>query len=321
MGYTVNPVISVIIPIYKVEQYVSDCIKSVLNQTYQNLEIILVDDGSPDRSTDIAEEVLKNSEKKYIIIRQQNKGLGEARNSGFKAATGEWVYFLDSDDIIVPETIERLVSAINLDTDFVFSDYNVIRDKNEVCNGFEKVKPVYYDRATIQKEFLLRKKTILAPGTLYKKCFLDKNQLKFAGIRWSEDQQFLFRVLKHVNTVGYLKEPLYQYLQREGSIMNATEPQSIIEGYSAIVKVGESYECGSLLNKFIAARWVMGSLNSTARTYDYDKWKSLYSDLDGKKRLKVLLSFPDIKVKILAFIGVLFPKLYYKLTENERTNR
>lgn len=312
MSEVQEPLISIIIPIYKVEPYIANCIQSVVEQTYSNLEIILVDDGSPDNSTDIAENVLKNNGKNYIVIHQENKGLGEARNSGLNKANGEWVYFLDSDDMIVPETIEHLVAATKRETDFVFSNYRIITDKAEAYGKFAKADAIYYNAEIIRKEFLLRKKIILAPGTLYRKDFLDRNKLRFEKIPWSEDQQFMFRLLRIADKIGYVEEPLYQYLQRAGSIMNATEPQKILEGYKAILQVASTFENDSLFGKFIAARWVMGSLNSAARMYDFNVWQTLYQDLDGKKWLKKLLKFPDIKVKTLSLVGVVSPKLYYK---------
>ena len=100
--------ISVIIPVYNVEKYLRECIDSVLNQSYQNLEIILVDDGSTDSSGEICDEYEKQ-DIRIRVIHQKNQGLSGARNTGFQNANGEYVYFLDSDDWIVPEAIKCLV--------------------------------------------------------------------------------------------------------------------------------------------------------------------------------------------------------------------
>ena len=307
-----KPLVSVIIPIYKVEKYITDCLNSVLAQTYGNIEIVLVDDGSPDRSMEIAEQLLNDKGVSYVPVRQENMGLGEARNSGLRVATGEWIYFLDSDDMIVDATIEKLVSATETDTDFVFSGYRVIRNADESIASCGDEKSVIYDAEEIRKEFLMRKKIVLAPGTLYRKSFLDNNDLKFASIPWSEDQHFMFRVLQAAKKIAYIKEPLYLYLEREGSIMRATPAEKVLIGYNAIENLAKDVLTDKTFKKFVTARWVMGTLNSTARTYDYDEWKNLYKDLDGKKRLKRLLRFPDLKVKALAFLGIISPRLYYK---------
>lgn len=307
------PLISVIIPIYKVENYIVDCLNSVILQTYGNIDIILVDDASPDNSVEIAEDILKKNGRDYVLIRQENKGLGEARNSGLNVARGEWIYFLDSDDMIVSDTLERLLLATKSDTDFVFSDYRVITSADEAVKEVEKSEPVHYDAETVRKLFLLRKKIILVPATLYRKSFLEQNQLRFAVIRWSEDQHFMFRALNAANKITYLKEPLYQYLKREGSIMNFTERQKILEGYYAIQKLGESFDRKSLFGRFMTARWVMGTLNSVARMYDYHGWNKLYKDLNGTYCLKILLKFPNIKVRLFSLVGIISPKLYYKV--------
>lgn len=108
---TVKPLISIIIPVYKVESYIKECVNSILNQTYKNLEIILVDDGSPDNCGDICDDyALKNTRIK--VIHKENGGLSDARNIGLDIATGEYISFIDSDDIIHPQFIEILLKLI-----------------------------------------------------------------------------------------------------------------------------------------------------------------------------------------------------------------
>lgn len=106
-----GPLVSVIIPVYAVEQYLADCLKSVLNQTYKNIEIVIVDDGSPDRSYDIARAYAER-DSRIRIIRRENGGLGAARNTGVSAAMGKYLSFVDSDDILPPAAIGRLVSSL-----------------------------------------------------------------------------------------------------------------------------------------------------------------------------------------------------------------
>ena len=103
--------VSIIIPVYNVEKYLEKCIKSVLNQTYQNLEIILVDDGSKDKSAIICDEYMVK-DNRITVIHKQNGGLSSARNAGIEVATGEAVFFLDSDDYISKECIEKLVKLM-----------------------------------------------------------------------------------------------------------------------------------------------------------------------------------------------------------------
>ncbi len=124
-----SELISVVIPVYKVEQYIKECVTSAINQTHDNIEIILVDDCGGDRSIEIAEELLKQSSRKWKIIRHnKNKGQGAARNTGTEAVEGEYFYYLDSDDYIAPETLSILYRAIKkYDADMAFGQgYQVL---------------------------------------------------------------------------------------------------------------------------------------------------------------------------------------------------
>ncbi len=105
--------ISVIVPAYNVESYLADCLDSILNQTYPNIEVIVIDDGSPDRSGEIAENY-KQKDRRIKVIHQENGGLSVARNSGLDNATGEFVCFIDSDDWIEPDYLELLYSAVRM---------------------------------------------------------------------------------------------------------------------------------------------------------------------------------------------------------------
>ena len=109
-----NDLISIIIPVYKVEKYLNKCIDSVIGQTYKNLEIILVDDGSPDNCPRICNEYA-SIDKRAIVIHKENGGLSSARNAGLDIAKGEYIFFLDSDDYIAENTIERLYKALVLE--------------------------------------------------------------------------------------------------------------------------------------------------------------------------------------------------------------
>ncbi len=303
--------VSIAIPIYKVEDYIIPTLKSVIAQTYKNIELILVDDGTPDNSAILAEKFLSDSGFPYRIVHQNNMGLGEARNTGLKAATGEYVYFLDADDVILPFTIERLVGALNFDEDFIFCDFHYVKSEVDCIKDCEKKSPVYYTKDQITKEFLLRDKVILAPGTLYKREFLLSNDLFFAKMAWSEDQHFMWRVLGKVNKVGYIEEPLYQYFVRGTSIMNSTKAEKIADSYEYMKPLPSLYDKGSIENEFLLPRWVLGSISASARIGDFKTWKELFSMLDGKTHLKKLKKFPKRSVRIVSRIGLLSKKLFY----------
>ena len=213
--------ISVIIPIYNVENYLRECVDSVINQTYGNFEIILVDDGSTDSSGKICDEYIG----KATVIHQKNSGLSGARNTGFEASKGEYVYFLDSDDYILPETLEKLYETAEKDkADFVFFDavsfadgnfkvsQNYIR-KNEydTCGGLEMLKKLW-----INKDY-----HSAAPLLFLKRSFLQENKIKFTDGILYEDMVYTYQAFCCAETVSQCREALYYRRYRESSIMTS----------------------------------------------------------------------------------------------------
>ena len=204
--------ISVVVPVYKVEEYITHTMQSLLNQTCRDFELILVDDGTPDRSVEVAEAVLEKSDIAYCVLRQENSGLGAARNTGFSAAKGTWVFFLDSDDVIQPDTFETLLNLTEThqNADMVYSRFQYVYD--DVFKPSEQVDVAEaYNRNQMLQGFLVREKVILVPGTLYRRSFLEENNIYHTGIRWSEDQLFMWNVLSHVNKAVYTHRVLYNY--------------------------------------------------------------------------------------------------------------
>lgn len=306
-----KPKVSIILPVYNVEKYIAESVQSVLSQTYDNLEIIVVDDGSSDKSIEIAKDILENGSRNYRIIRQNNMGLGEARNRGMREANGEWIYFLDSDDMIAENTIEYMVRAIEKDTDLVFSKFNRIKNVNDAIKKCDKYSEEVFDGKELQFRFLKRENIVLAPGTLFNKYFLQKNNLFFEKIPWSEDQQFIWRVLYHVNKVSFVDADLYQYLERSGSIMTATKCDAMIKSYSSIKRLADYYDSDSQFGEYIVARWVMGTANAASRILCMKDWKKLIYSLEFKMNAKKLLKFPDFKVRLISGVALISTKVYY----------
>ncbi len=233
--------VSVIIPIYKVEKWIDRCVNSVLQQTLQDIEIILVDDGSPDRCPDICDRY-KDSYTNIKVIHKQNGGLASARNAGMQAAKGKYIFFLDSDDWIDPNTLAELVETAEAhQVDFVrfrpmYANWPNHRD-GELCdfgaeNGMEEG---LYNRARIEAEIFPR--LIVTPQmtmgpivaawrSLYRSTFLLDNKLYFDEIvRYSEDAIFSAKVVFHTNSFYYLDGPrYYHYFYNRESITKSFKP-------------------------------------------------------------------------------------------------
>ena len=134
MNGRTEPLISVIVPIYNVEQYLENCINSILNQTYRNLEVILVDDGSPDNCGKICDRY-SDKDPRIKVIHKLNGGLSDARNKGIDTAEGEYLTFVDSDDTILPEMIDKLYQRIVIDqSDLAFCGYQQVNQKGDVLS-------------------------------------------------------------------------------------------------------------------------------------------------------------------------------------------
>ncbi|MDD6795965.1 MAG: glycosyltransferase [Clostridiaceae bacterium] len=216
--------ISVIVPVFKVEKYIEQCINSIINQSIKDIEIIIIDDESPDRSIEIVKAI---NDDRIKIINQKNKGLSGARNTGIRAATGEYIAFVDSDDYLAFNTAyeEMYNIAIEEGSDIVAG--NCIwfySDKNNY--PMERNKNYFNKTPMDSEEFYinsLKTKRIFAPVwlNLYKKKLFDENDLYFKEGIYHEDEEFTPRALLLSNKISIYDKEFYVYRQREGSIVNS----------------------------------------------------------------------------------------------------
>lgn len=217
-----NIFISVIIPVYNAEKYLNRCIDSVLNQTLTNIEIICINDGSTDKSLDILEKYAQQ-DKRIKIITQKNKGLSAARNTGIKQANCPFIYFIDSDDWIEHDTLEKAISKMTGDIDIVSWGANIINEglsKNNrgIIIGREYHKIKLIGQKNIDENIILQS-TYTVWNKLFKKEIINKFKLKFAEGKLFEDNDFTIMYMLHCRQGYYLGEYLYNYSQRPNSIM------------------------------------------------------------------------------------------------------
>lgn len=312
-----DPKISVIIPVYGVEKYIRNTIISVLNQTYSNYELILVDDETPDKSIDIAEKTLCSATVNYKILHKKNGGQGDTRNYGFSYATGDWILFLDSDDILQPCALQDLVNGMRLypNCQIVFSNYQYVNIGNEFapCEPFGKV--IVYNHEQIQEAFLRRDKVVLAPGTLYNASWYRQKRLKFETNRFSEDILFVWNALLVCEEVVYVDKKLYNYLRHPQSVMTATKVSQLIKAYPFFKALEQRYQCcdksSKLAKQFILPRWVFGVLNAGTQLCTFQEHTKLAMALEANKNFRKLLTYPSIKIKIMAFLFFISKRFYY----------
>lgn len=212
-----NEMISIVVPIYNVEQYLKSCVDSILSQTYRNTEIILVDDGSPDNCPRICDEYAKKDER-IRVIHQKNKGLSGARNTGIDNARGEYLIFVDSDDTIEHTMVEELYGyALKNDCAMVACGRNyVFEDGQIVCKITDEVNQVYNFEDAMYEMNTFTLFDMSAWAKIYKKELF--SNIRFPEGKLSEDYYIAFKLIDLAQAVGYVAKPLYNYLQRQSSI-------------------------------------------------------------------------------------------------------
>ena len=221
-----QPLVSVIIPIYKVEPYIHECVESVINQTYKNLEIILVDDGSPDNCPKICDEyALKDSRIK--VIHKENGGLSDARNAGMKIATADYWSFVDSDDVCHPQMIEVLMKPILEDNGLKMSTCTHTKTIEKWNDKFE-----YTVKKMSALDYMRVDYYMVAWGKIYHKSLF--NGIEYPKGRLHEDEFTTYKLAYYSGNVGYVDLPYYFYRQREGSIMGQASPKKVADCYVAL---------------------------------------------------------------------------------------
>lgn len=226
--------ISIIIPVYKVEIYLEKCIQSVINQTYENLQIILVDDGSPDNCGKICDEYAQKDHR-IEVIHKSNGGLSDARNKGLEIAKGEYIGFIDSDDYIesdMYEVLYNLLKQYNADVS-ICNFYTVSQGKISIKNADNGINE--YNRIEILKEILLDKNIqSYAWNKLYKKELFD--EIKYPIGKKYEDIGTTFYLLEKCNKVVVTGKSEYYYINRQDSIVNNVTESTITDYIELIMQ-------------------------------------------------------------------------------------
>jgi len=258
------PLVSVIIPVYNVEDYLSECIESVLNQSYQNLEVIVINDGSTDNSGDIIDKY-RDSDERIVAIIQANKGLAETRNVGIKHATGEYIYFLDSDDkialnmfeVLIPQMQSKNLEMMHFNAE-AFSDERLSFDKTQ------------YIRKKTEQELnslkaFLETKQYSCSVCLYitKRKLLLSNQQRFLTGILHEDEDYTFRLMASTNKQMFTEDVMFYRRYREGSIMTSSRSLRNIQGYYKVfTSLANFYETKKINDKRLKSHVTMFFLHS-----------------------------------------------------------
>lgn len=219
--------VSIIIPVYNVQQYLSMCLDSVIAQTYKNIEIIIINDGSTDNSLDIIDQY-KAIYPELIVINQENQGLSSARNAGLDIATGEYVAFVDSDDFLEVDYIEKMYKlCMEENSDLCICSYKNYYDINHTFRN--NIININQD---FSKENILRKVAteeikLFACNKLFKRDLLIKNNIRFEIGKYYEDMYPIFKSIINASSISIIPTPLYNYRIRENSITTSISNKHI----------------------------------------------------------------------------------------------
>ncbi len=211
------PKVSIIVPVYNVEKYIDRCISSLLKQTLEDLELIIVNDGSTDSSKKIIEKYLKKYPSKIKYFEKENGGLSSARNFGLKYATGEYVGFLDSDDYVEKDMYKVMYDkAKNENSDLIECDFLWEYYIDEKIINVKKDKRKKYKN----KKELIKKPRVIVWNKLIKKNIIINNNIKFPEGLIYEDIEFFYKLLPYIKKISYVEYFFVHYVQRENSISN-----------------------------------------------------------------------------------------------------
>ncbi|MGL5965216.1 MAG: glycosyltransferase [Fusobacteriaceae bacterium] len=238
-----KPKVSVVIPVYNVELYLREALNSVINQTLKEIEIIVVNDGSTDSSLEIIKEYEKK-DNRIVVINQENKGLSCARNSGLRIASGEYIYFMDSDDYISLDTLEICyTNSLENNLDFIFFDAKSFTNDNIDISGYDYDRSstisekTIFSGAEILKQLLDKKKYRSAAVLNFINLnFLKEIKLEFYPGILHEDELFTFLLFIFSKKTSYINRKFFQRRVRPNSIMTNQKGEKNMIGYLTIIR-------------------------------------------------------------------------------------
>lgn len=310
-------IVSIIIPVYNIEKYIKSAIDSALTQTYKDIEVIVVDDGSTDGVKKVLEPYIKSKKIRYVY--QDNKGLAGARNSGIKIAKGEFIAFLDADDIFLPEKIERQVDYLkrNPDCGVCYSDAYHFWD--EEPDRLLKLNYKYYSGADVLPR-LLEKHFIAPSSVMLRKSVFDRCGVFDESLKRSEDLEFFLRLAYNGVQICFLPEILAKLrLRREGSLQGLkSQPQLKLSNLKIIENLNDKMSAAERLKfkmklhlaeyRFKAAlAYLLTGNKKESRKFLLEAWKGNYS------LFAIVLSFLFLLLILPSFfIQRVLVYIYYK---------
>lgn len=243
-----SPRVSIVVPIYNVEKYLSECIDSIISQTHSNLEIILVNDGSTDGCADLCDEYAKK-DNRIKVIHKKNGGLSDARNKGLELSTSDYISFVDSDDYIDQNYVKNLLrSLIDTDADISCCGYYPAYDNGRLVKRNLKSSKIFTGVEAIAN--ILTPDNVCevsACNKLYRRSLFVDNNILYPEGKINEDLFVIYRLFYYSKSVSYINEPLYLYRQRSGSIMRSKFNMKRFDALEALDEAEQFFNTNGLV--------------------------------------------------------------------------
>ena len=242
-----STIVSIIIPVYNCEKYIARCLNSLINQTYSNIEIILVNDGSNDKSEDIIKEFAKN-DNRIKLYNQTNQGVSAARNTGLDKATGKYIMFVDADDYIELDMVEILIKPILNENTIVFCDNTEIWSKSiDIRKLFSNISQKKSNKEIVLEEIASGRAGLVC-GKLFDRSIVAENNIKFdTNVKVCEDQLFFLEVINHCEHFIHIPKALYNYDRRNENSATIKYQENALENQLYVLKNIESSNEGLIM--------------------------------------------------------------------------
>lgn len=320
-----NKTVSIIVPVYNAENNLGQCIKDILNQTYPTIELILINDGSTDKSAHIC-KYYKEIDDRVHVIHQQNQGPSVARNAGIKVASGQYIQFVDADDQLKRNMTERLIEEMHLQTDLVICGYTAIQaDNNHRKLYIPSIIGRYHQQAFYNQIGNLYQKTILPPlwNKLYRADIIKHHQLQFAeDIQMGEDLLFNLDYMACIQSVQLIQDPLYiYYLDNSNSLsqkfqQNMLKKQQMLQyTVKEFLLTHKSYTAEN--EQALQSTYVTSIINSLNNLFHP---KANLSPTEIKEQITQIIMNPEIRDIIPYFTINLQARMIGKLLTSKSTN-
>lgn len=322
-----NPLISVIIPVYNVSGYLKQCLDSVIAQTYRNLEIILVDDGSTDGSGEICDEYSRNDQR-IKVIHKENGGLSDARNAALDIIKGEYIAFIDSDDYVSKNYIEILYNTIleyscNLAIGSYIKFVNDVKSAKSIKRKNRKSEYTTFTQQEVMLDMLYRRKcSMYAPGKLYKASLFDA--VRFPKGMLFEDVPTMWNVIKQVDKVVFVNDILYFYRQRKESIVHQRVSEKSFSRLDTINCIMNEVSDDGGLYKAAVTMYLFSLFDLYAQVESQDKKnkdflireiksyrKIVLHNRESSKLLRIMAGLSYLSFDIVKITGRMYKKFLY----------